>query len=329
MLPQKTRARDEMHARESFAEETTGLKPSNSADGQWAAKPAVFGSDATTQAIRNGFVRKVYGILSAQLLLTFGMIFVFVFVEPVKVRLCGMKSLEPCEDCPYFQTGNTDRELLSCMWATEGGDSPNSHQCNLSPRGGCFRPTAELQSWLMSCLVLTFVFICGITCCEKCAREVPTNYIVLFCFTLCEAVVLGITCLFVNAAAVGLAAAMTAAVTLGLTVYACTTRSDFTGMGPFLVAALLSLILCSFIGSLFGMLFHVPWLQNVYAGFGCLLFSFFIIYDTQMIVGGKDASGQPRKAQISVDDYVFAALNLYLDIINLFMYLLQLLNSRD
>ena len=326
MFPQRARTRDEMAARESFGDERTGLKASNSG-GVDAMGKTVFGSDSVNQAIRNGFVRKVYGILSAQLLLTFGMIFVFVFVEDVKVKLCGMDSRDACTACPYFQTGTIDGSR-SCMWLGEEGHPPHD-KCNLSPRGGCFRPTATLQSWLMSCCVLTFVFICGITCCEKCAREVPTNYIVLFCFTLCEAVVLGITCLFVNAAAVGLAAAMTAAVTLGLTVYACTTKTDFTGMGPYLVGALLSLIVCSLIGSLFGMLYNVPFLQNMYAGCGCLLFSLFIIYDTQMILGGKDASGNARKAEISLDDYVFAALNLYLDIINLFIYLLQLLNDRN
>ena len=76
------------------------------------------------------------------------------------------------------------------------------------------------------------------------------------------------------------------------------------------------------------MMYHVPWLQNVYAGCGCLLFSMFIVYDTQMIMGGKDAYGNDRNS-ISPDDYVFAALNLYLDIINLFIRILQVLGGRS
>ncbi len=43
----------------------------------------------------------------------------------------------------------------------------------------------------------------------------------------------------------------------------------------------------------------------------------------QLVVGGKH-----NKYRIGVDDYVFAALNIYLDIINLFLYLLQLLSDR-
>jgi FtsH-binding integral membrane protein len=46
------------------------------------------------------------------------------------------------------------------------------------------------------------------------------------------------------------------------------------------------------------------------------------LFPLQLIVGGK------HKHAFGLDDYVFAALNVYLDIINLFMFILQLLNDR-
>lgn len=49
----------------------------------------------------------------------------------------------------------------------------------------------------------------------------------------------------------------------------------------------------------------VEFMQTVYALCGCLLFSMFIVYDTQLIVGGRH-----KKHQFGVDEYVFAALNL-------------------
>ena len=61
-------------------------------------------------------------------------------------------------------------------------------------------------------------------------------------------------------------------------------------------------------------------LKTIYALFGCLIFSLYIVYDTQKVVGGKH-----HKHQFGTDEYVFAALNLYLDIINLFLYLLEIL----
>jgi FtsH-binding integral membrane protein len=43
--------------------------------------------------------------------------------------------------------------------------------------------------------------------------------------------------------------------------------------------------------------------------------------DTQMIMSGSN------KNNITEEDYVFAAMTLYTDVINLFIYILQLLNS--
>ena len=63
-------------------------------------------------------------------------------------------------------------------------------------------------------------------------------------------------------------------------------------------------------------------LQLVYAWAGALLFSFFIVYDTQLIVGGKHSH------EFSIDDYAFAAISLYLDIVQLFLYLLRIFGQR-
>ena len=54
---------------------------------------------------------------------------------------------------------------------------------------------------------------------------------------------------------------MTALVTAGLTVWACTTKSDFTDMGGYLYAALLSLVVFGFVGSFFNAFYHTPWIQ--------------------------------------------------------------------
>jgi len=56
-------------------------------------------------------------------------------------------------------------------------------------------------------------------------------------------------------------------------------------------------------------------LNFMYCGCGALLFSFYIVYDTQKMLGSYGG----HKVQFSVDDYCFAALNLYLDVINLFL----------
>lgn len=64
-------------------------------------------------------------------------------------------------------------------------------------------------------------------------------------------------------------------------------------------------------------------LHLVYACVATLLFSVYIVYDTQLIIGGE------REEQFSVDDYVVAVLHLYLDIINLFVYILYLFTACE
>ena len=58
-----------------------------------------------------------------------------------------------------------------------------------------------------------------------------------------------------------------------------------------------------------------------YAAVGALLFMVYIVYDTQLMMGGK------HKYSIDPEEYIFAALNLYLDIINLFLYILTLIGA--
>ena len=65
-----------------------------------------------------------------------------------------------------------------------------------------------------------------------------------------------------------------------------------------------------------------PLLNILYSTGGAVIFSFYIIYDTQLIVGGKN-----RMIQYTENDYVIAAIGLYIDIINLFLYILELLNG--
>ena len=163
------------------------------------------------------------------------------------------------------------------------------------------------------------VTIISLACCAENARVYPRNMVFLGIFTLSEAFLVGCISATYKTDTVMIAFGMTAAVVLGLTLFAFQTKYDFTGMGPYLFAALLSLIIFGF----FSMLFRSRVGQMAYAGLGVLIFSLYLVYDTQLVIGGTH-----KKYQFSVDDYVFAALNLYLDIINLFLMILALLGDR-
>ena len=116
--------------------------------------------------------------------------------------------------------------------------------------------------------------------------------------------------------------AVTSASFAGLSLYGYTTKRNLSGLGTFLIMGLIGLILASivnlFLGS--GMMAFVI---NVA---GVLIFAGLTAYDTQKIKSmyhaGDSAHTQGAKQ-------IHGALTLYLDFINMFMFLLQLLGNRE
>ena len=103
------------------------------------------------------------------------------------------------------------------------------------------------------------------------------------------------------------AAVLTTAVTLALTAYVHKTGRDFTRMGGFLFAGLIVVLLAS-VAAMF-----VPAMQAGVSAVAALLFSGFILFDTSRLIRGEE------------DNYVMAACSMYLNVLNLFMSILQLL----
>jgi len=112
-----------------------------------------------------------------------------------------------------------------------------------------------------------------------------------------------------GAAIVGQAFLMTAVAFGGISMFAMTTRKDYSFMGKFLFIALIIMIVAG-ISNIF---IQSSMFQLVIASAGALLFSAFILYDTQNIIKGN------------YDSPIEAALSLYLDFLNLFISLLQIL----
>merc|ERR1712203_1013517 len=107
-------------------------------------------------------------------------------------------------------------------------------------------------------------------------------------------------------------------------IYAFTSKADFTGYGPMLFGALLSLIgwgLSLLMPGALGV--PIAWGIMLYDLVGVLVFVGYIVYDTQLILGGEH-----KAHQFTVDDYVFAALNIYLDLMRLFLHMLRLMGKR-
>lgn len=92
------------------------------------------------------------------------------------------------------------------------------------------------------------------------------------------------------------------------------THRDLTGLRGFLTMALIGMIVVSIVG------IFIPWsnsFEMIFSGIGIVIFSGYTMYDIQ------------RLQTYPKDRYIDAALQLYLDIFNLFIYILRLLSSRS
>lgn len=163
-------------------------------------------------------------------------------------------------------------------------------------------------------LIPLIALICVLQCVKN---SYPWNYIVLFAFTIVESCVLGIICSLYFGACYGdqviMAAALTLGIFLALTAFTLQSRYDWSWLGPGLCAALFILFFWSFF-TFFLMPYNGFRWQMLLSLLFALIFVGFIIYDTHMIM-----------KYFGVDDFVIAAIELYLDVVNLFLFLLQFL----
>jgi FtsH-binding integral membrane protein len=150
-------------------------------------------------------------------------------------------------------------------------------------------------------------------------RQFPANFAILAAIAVLEGVLLGVFCSAYTAASVLVAAGMTGGIFLALTAFAWTTGSDFTNAGPYLLVTLTGLIMSGLVLCFF----PIPVVDAARSGVGALLFCCYIVYDTQLILGGEH-----KEHQFEVDDYALASLTLFLDVVNLFIKLLKLFGEK-
>lgn len=181
-----------------------------------------------------------------------------------------------------------------------------------------FRDTNHFLIIFIPCAVCMYAIITLMIFFSTFRYKSPHKYICLILFTICMSFILTFVTVANNTNIVLLAFGATMFITLGLSLFAIQTKWDFTGIGPYLSVILFGLIFLGFVQ----IFVHDKVINTVYSSIGAILFSFYIVYDTQLIVGGE------HKNKIGTEEYVFATLSLYLDIVNIFLSLLGLIGHK-
>ena len=118
---------------------------------------------------------------------------------------------------------------------------------------------------------------------------------------------------------------VTAIAFAGLSLYGYTTKKDISAWGSFLIMGVIGLIVASVVNIFLGS----SVLQLAISAIGVLIFAGLTAYDTQKIKTTYLAHAMHGDQEWLGKAAIMGALNLYLDFVNLFMFLLQFLGSRD
>lgn len=118
-------------------------------------------------------------------------------------------------------------------------------------------------------------------------------------------------------------AMLTTAITFGgLSLYGYTTKKDLSGFGTFLIMAVIGLIVASLLNMF---IFKSPMMHTIIAVVGVLIFAALTAFDTQRLKRTYFAlEGNARALAVATTQ---GALSLYLNVINMFQFLLSLMGS--
>ncbi len=114
----------------------------------------------------------------------------------------------------------------------------------------------------------------------------------------------------------------TAGAFAGLSLFGYTTKKDLSGMGTFLIMGVIGLIIASVINIFLGS----STLELVVSFLGVLIFAGLTAYDTQRL---KREYSMYRGTEYAGKAIILGALSLYLDFINMFLFLLRFMGSRE
>lgn len=171
----------------------------------------------------------------------------------------------------------------------------------------------ELFIVLMSAGLLIYIIIFIIFICKPgILKKVPHNYICILIVTICMTIFLVyLSILYPPHFVIG-AMSFVLIITLAVIFISLFNKIDI----KYLAMALLLLASCAFDYGLLAIIYRSYYLHFLYCLIGGILYTLFIAFDTISI-----------RDHYSIDDYIFAALTLYLDIVRLFIQILKILGS--
>jgi len=182
------------------------------------------------------------------------------------------------------------------------------------------QPTALAYIAMLSPLAFVLVLSFGV-------NRLSTRTVQVLFWAFCTAMGASLTNIFIvyTGESITRVFFITAATFAATSIYGYTTKTDLTRMGSFLMMGLFGIIIASLVNMFVGS----SALQFAISVIGVIVFVGLTAYDTQRIKGDYVQYAYAEGTELAARRSVFDALGLYLNFINLFMMLLQLLGVRN
>lgn len=209
----------------------------------------------------------------------------------------------------YMASGVLLTGIVAMLFAMGGEQSP-AYQ--IMSQGG-------LLAWVIMLSPLAFVLVMSFG-----INRLSTGTLQVLFWAFATVMGLSLSTVFLTYTGASIASTFfaTSAAFVSLSLWGYTTKRDLSAMGTFLLMGVVGLIIAMVIN----MFVQSSGLQMIISGIGVLIFAGLTAYDTQRIksmyahVAGTDMMGKT---------VIMGALNLYLDFINMFLFLLQFMGNRN
>jgi uncharacterized protein len=173
--------------------------------------------------------------------------------------------------------------------------------------------------WVLMFAPLAFIFVLGFRAHKM---SLPALQATFWAFATVMGLSMASIFLVFTGSSIASTFFVTAVAFLSLSLYGYTTKRDLTAMGSFLIMGVVGL----FVAMILNIFLGSSTLQLVISALGVLIFAGLTAYDTQRIKSEYyHFSGTETLGKIAV----MSALNLYLDFVNMFQFLLSFLGNRE
>lgn len=181
---------------------------------------------------------------------------------------------------------------------------------------------ASPLKWVIMFLPLIMVFAFGAM-----INRISAAGAQLFFYTFAAAMGVSISWIFAVFTGVSIVQTflITAIAFAGLSLWGYTTKKDISGWGSFLIMGVIGLLLASIVN----IFLASSAMHFAISALGILIFAGLTAYDTQKIKTTYIEHAQHGDQEWLAKSAIMGALNLYLDFINMFMFLLQFMGNRE